>query len=170
MKTYERPIVLVNEELAEGVYAASGVEPENPPLEESSNSNVPTPEPTPDTEVTTDCWTVDAVSVQDSNGSHHVFEVRCVHSTAVEHISTNTTVTLTFSSPLTDAYSEFTSSFSGSTVTINRTLHANAYQSGDTMSYKVWVQGSDEATTKSIACTGKTISCQHAVNVQGKYD
>lgn len=146
MKTYERPIVLVNEELAEGVYAASGAE------------------------TSTDCWTVSAKSVQDWNGSHNVFEVSCAHSTSVVHISTNTEVKLTFSSPLTDAYSEFSCSFSGSTATINRELHANAYNSGDTMTYKVWVKAADEATTKALTCTGATITCTHAVNVQGGFD
>lgn len=143
MKTYERPVVLVNEELAEGVYAASGAA-------ESA-----------------DCWTVDATSVQDWNGSHHVFEVSCKHSTAVEHISSATTVTLTFSNTLTDAYSEFSSSFSGSSVTVVRELLADAYKSGDNVTYKVWVKAADEATTKAITCTGKTISCTKTVNVQG---
>ena len=142
MKTYEKPVVLANEELAEGVYAASGAEGG-------------------------DCWTVDPVSVQDWNGSHHVFEIRCVHSNTVEHISSASTVNLTFSSPLKDAYSEFTCTFSGSTVTVVRELHANAYKSGDTMTYKVWVQAADEATTKGITCTGATISCTKTVNVQG---
>lgn len=140
---YEKPIVLVNEELAEGVYAASG----DPGA--------------------ADCWTVNPVSVQDWNGSHHVFEVHCVHSNAVEHISSASTVTLTFSSPVTDAYSEFPCSFSGSSVTITRTLLADAYKSGDNVTYKVWVKGDDEAMTKAITCTGASISCTKTVNVQG---
>lgn len=147
MKDYVKPIVLENEELAEGVYAASGT---------GASS--------------TDCWTVGANSVQDWNGSHHVFEVSCKHSTAVEHISGATTVTLTFSSPLTDAYSEFSCSFSGSTATVTRTLLADAYKSGDSVTYKVWVKAADEATTKAISCTGATIICKHETNVQGKYD
>lgn len=146
MKAYVKPVVLAAEELSEGIYTASGED------------------------VTTDCWTVDAVSVQDWNGSHHVFEVRCTHSTSVEHISSATLVTLTFSSPVTNAYSEFTCDYSGNTVTIERELHANAYKSGDNMTYKVWVQAADEATTKSISCTNKVISCTHKTNVQGKYD
>jgi len=181
MKTYERPVVLLNEELAEGVYAASGAAPEEPynPPEATpapdggaggGSAPTPTPTPTPDEAVTTDCWTVDPVSVQDWNGSHHVFEIRCVHSNSVEHISSNTEVVLTFSGSVTDAYSEFPCSFSGSTVTINRTLLADAYKSGDNMTYKVWVKAADEATTKSISCTGATISCTHETNVQGKYD
>lgn len=140
MKSYEKPILEITEGLAEGVYAASG-EPE--------------------------CWTINPVSVQDWSGSYHVFEIRCTHSTQVEHISSATTVTLTFSQPLTDAYSEFSSTFSGNTVTVVRELLADAYKSGDTMTYKVWVKASDEATTKAISCTGATISCTKSVNVQG---
>lgn len=147
MKSYEKPIAVVNDEISEGVYAASG-----------------------DGETSTDCWTVEGVSVQDWNGSHHVFEIRCAHSTAVEHISSNTEVVLTFSEPVTDAYSEFPCTFTGNTVTVNRELHANAYKSGDNMTYKVWVKAADEATTKGLSCTGATITCTHTVNVQGGYD
>lgn len=143
MKGYEKPMVMVNDGLSEGVYAGSG------------------------TAEAADCWTVDPVSVQTWTGSHHVFEIRCVHSTAVEHISSASTVTLTFSQPLTDAYSEFPCTFTGSTVTITRELHANAYKSGDTMTYKVWVSTGDQATTEAIYCTGATISCTKTVNVQG---
>ncbi len=143
MRNYEKPMVMVSDGLSEGIYAASGAT-------ESA-----------------DCWTVEPVSVQDWNGSHHVFEIRCKHSTAVEHISSGTTVTLTFNNALTDAYSEFACSFSGSTVTVTRELHANAYKSGDTMTYKVWVKAADEATTKAISCIGATISCTKSINVQG---
>ncbi len=142
MKDYEKPVVKINEDISEGVYAASGDE-------------------------AADCWTVDAYSVQDWNGSHHVFEVHCVHPNTVQHISTKSTVTLAFSHPLTDAYSEFPSSFSGNTVTVERESHANAYLSGDDVTYKVWVKADDEATTKAITCTGSTISCTKTVNVQG---
>lgn len=144
MKTYERPIVLVNEELAEGVYAASGAG-------------------------SADCWTIDPYSVQDWNGSHHVFEVKIVHSDTVEHISTASTSVLTFNSSVSDAYSEgnCSATYSGNTVTVVRTLHANAYKSGDVATYKVWVKAADEATTKALTCTGATISCTKTVNVQG---
>ncbi len=144
MKGYEKPMVMVNDGLNEGVYAASGA-----------------------TEAA-DCWSVDCYSTQAWNGGgHHVFEVKCVHSTAVEHISSASTVTLTFSQPLTDAYSEFPVTFSGNTVTIVRELHANAYKSGDTMTYKVWASTGDQATTTALECIGKSISCTKTVNVQG---
>lgn len=145
MKNYEKPVVLANEELAEGVYAASGVS-------------------------SADCWSIDAYSVQDWNGQHHVFEVRIVHSDQVQHISTQSTAVLTFNNTVTDAYTEGNcqASFSGNTVTVVRTLHANAYQSGDNATYKVWVKAADEATTKGLTITGKSISDTGiTVNVQG---
>lgn len=141
---YIKPIVIENEELSEGIYTASGAE----------NS---------------DCWTATPVSVQDWNGSHHVFEIHCVHSSMVEHISSTTTVTLSFDQPVNDAYSEFPCTFNGNTVTITRELHANAYKSGDVMTYKVWVQGVDEAATKGMACVGAWIECSKSVNVQGDF-
>lgn len=144
MKRYERPDAIMIQEVSEGVYAASG---------DGGSA---------------DCWTVSAKSVQNWNGSHHIFEVRCKHSSSVEHISSASTVKLTFSAPLTDAYSEFSSTFSGNSVTIVRELHANAYKSGDTMTYKVWVKAADEGTTKGLSCQSATISCKKSVNVQGK--
>ena len=48
MNNYVRPEIIVSDNIAEGVYAASG---------------------------NGDCWTIDVTSVQDSNGSHNVFEV-----------------------------------------------------------------------------------------------
>lgn len=140
MKKYQRPVVMINDGYSEGVYAGSG-KPE--------------------------CWTIRPVSVQDWSGSHHVFEIQCVHSKSVEHISAGTEVVLTFNTTLTDAYSEFPCTFSGNTVVIKRELLGDSYRSGDNMTYKVWVKASDELSTRSIACIGATISCDKTVNVQG---
>lgn len=139
MMNYEKPVVLANEDVAEGVYAASGA----------------------------DCWTVSPVSVQDWDGTYHVFEVHCVHTNTVEHISAASTVTLTFSTALTGARSEFPCTCSGDTVTVVRELLADAYKSGDNVTYKVWVTTGDEATTKAITCTSSSIFCTKTVNVQG---
>lgn len=145
MPSYEKPTVTLNHGEAEGVYMASGE---------------------------ADCWSITPYSVQDWNGSHHVFEVKIVHSNAVQHISTASTSVLTFSNPITDAYSEgnCTATFSGNTVTVVRTLHANAYQSGDVATFKVWAKASDEPTTKALTISGSSISCTKAVNVQGGFD
>lgn len=146
MKNYEKPVVLANEELAEGVYAASGGVSD------------------------ADCWTISVHSAQDWNGSHHVFEVTIVHSDTVQHISTESTSVITFNHALTDAYTEsnFTASFSGNTVKVVRASHANAYQSGDRATFKVWAKAEDEATTKALAVTGSSIrDTGKTVNVQG---
>ena len=146
MKDYVKPIVLSNEELAEGVYAASGGIPEG------------------------DCWTVEAYSVQDWNGSEHVFEVKAIHSNEFKHISIETVVTLTFSTTVTSAKSEFPCTFSGNTVTVTRTLLADGYKSGDNYTYKVWVSTGDEATTKAITCESASIRGVKDYNVQGEID
>lgn len=146
MKNYVKPIVLANEELAEGVYAASGA---------VGNAN---------------CWTISVRSDQDWNGSHHVFEVTIVHSDTVQHISTESTSVLTFSHALTDAYTEsdFSASFGGNTMMVVRSSHANSYKSGDRATFKVWAKAEDEATTKALAVTASSISdTGKTVNVQG---
>ncbi|MBQ7506018.1 MAG: hypothetical protein IJT05_01695 [Lachnospiraceae bacterium] len=140
---YVKPLVLENGDFAEGVFAASG---------------------------STDCWDVSGRSVQDWNGSHNVFEIRAVHSTDVVHITTQVTYTIKFSAPLTDAYSEFSSTFSGDTVTVVRDLHANGYNSGDVVTFKVWAKAADEATTKALGISGISYVCRHETNVQGGID
>lgn len=147
MKKYEKPIVLATEELAEGIYAASGVD---------ANT----------------CWTIiDVRSTQEDNGQgEHVFEVEIEHTTAVQHISMECTTVLTFNNNVTGASTEgnCTASYSGNTVTIVRSLLADAYNSGDRVTYKVWVKAADEATTRALAVTGKRITDTGiTVNVQG---
>lgn len=144
MKSYAKPVVLANDEVAEGVYAGSGKKPE--------------------------CWTIEANSVQDLGGSEHVFEIKCVHSDTVKHISAATTIELVFSAPLINARSEFKCDWSGQKVTVTRDLLADAYHSGDTMTFKVWVQAADDMTTRGITCKSATIKCTHETNVQGEYD
>lgn len=139
MKNYVKPIVTLNEEIAEGVYAASG-----------------------------DCWSISVAEVQEWNGSAKIFQVALSHSTAVEHISSASTVAITFNSPITSASAqEYSCSVSGNTVYITRTLLADAYKEGDSVTYKVTVSSVDEATTRALAVTGQTVSCTKVINVQG---
>lgn len=146
MAGYEKPVLDMVDSASENVYMASGT---------ASDSN---------------CWTVSGSSVQSWNGSHNVFEMRAVHSNEVEHISTGVTYVITFNNTLTDAYSEFPCTVSGNKVVVTRELHANGYQSGDNVTFKVWAKAADEASTKALAITGTSWSCNHATNVQGKYD
>lgn len=149
MKTYVKPVVVVNCDLAEGVYAASGAG-------ESS-----------------DCWAVTSVSTQAYVDGYHIYEVRAVHSQSVVHITTQVTFNLSFSVPIQDAHPEgegYDVSVNGSTVTVVRNFHANGYNSGDTVSFKVFVRASDEATTTGLADPTITYSCRHETNVQGGVD
>lgn len=147
MKTYAKPMILANDELAEGVYAASG-----------GNTSG-------------DCWTVSASSEQEWNGAEHVFEVKAVHGSG-EHISGEQAFKLVFSDTIVGARTELgTCTFSGNTVTIKTSRHGNAYGSGDESTFKVWVKAGDEAKTKAIACTGAAGTyCDHQTNVQGGVD
>ncbi len=52
---------------------------------------------------------------------------------------------------------------SGNTVTVVHTLPADAYQSGDDVTYKVWIATGDEVTVQAIICTGAAISCARTV-------
>ncbi len=149
MKSYVKPIVLANEELAEGVYAASGAT-------------------TADGETSSDCWTVSVTKDQSDAGGYCTFRVAATHSQNVTHISTKTVVTVVFSDTVTSAEFEgFTASVSGSTVTLTRESHANAYYSGDNFNtlLKIW---SNNYKTIDVISSG--ITCTHAVNVQGGFD
>ncbi len=145
MKQYEKPMIVDTEGMAEGVFAASGAdEPE--------------------------CWTIDVRSVQDWDGANHVFEVHCVHMTGLKHISASSTTTFTFNNVLEDGRSEFTTTISGNTMTVTRELLGDAYNSGDRYTMKIWARASTEALTRGLVVTNATISCEHAVNVQGGFD
>ncbi len=135
----EKPSVVLMDDLAVGAFAASG------------------------------CWSGFVVSSQDWNGSHHVFEIHLTHSKEVEHISTACTITLAFTGAVIDAYTEndWSCSVNGSTVTVTRTSHANAYKSGDEVTYKVWAKSVDEATTKALSCSITSYDCSKQTNVQG---
>ena len=145
MALYEKPTVALNGGEAEGIYMASGK---------------------------ADCWTIEAYPTNQWDGSHKVFEVKIVHSDTVQHISSASTSVITFNQTLTDAYSEGNceATFSGNTVTVVRTLLADAYKSGDVATFKVFVEASDQATTMALAVTGCSISCTKTVNVQGGFD
>ena len=138
---YKKPVILVNDDLAEGIYADSG----------------------------SDCWSGYLQSTQDYVDGNHIFEVRIVHSTAVEHISDAVTLKILFNYPVTGGYAEngWDFSYSGSEVTVTRTSHANAYKSGDNVTFKIWVGTGNEATTKALSGSISSFKCTKSVNVQG---
>lgn len=147
MKKYEKPVVMINEELAEGVYAASGM-------------TGPTG--------TQDCWSFDIYPVQDWNGSHRVFEIKLRHHTGLEHISDASNVSVTFDTDLVNAYTEFGGTFDGNrTISVKRELLADAYKDGDWVTYKIWAQAKDQATTMAVGVSNVSVTCDKSLNVQG---
>lgn len=148
MKDYEQPLVLRTEETAEGVYMASGAS-------ESIS-------------VERECWTLEIRRDQADAGGYATFRVHGVHSNEVTHISTKTTIVAEFSDTVTGAEFEgFEANVSGNRVTLTRESHANAYYSGDNFDtlLKIW-----SPNYTSILPLSATITCTHAVNVQGGYD
>lgn len=148
MNNYEKPLVLSNEELAEGVYAASG--------EILSGT----------------CWTVNPVLSQEWNGTSKVYEVYAKHSDTVKHWSKGSIFTITFSDVLTSVRPEnvtdYVVSWSGNTVTVERNLGADSYLSGDNYTCKIFVNGTSEDATRALQVLSSTISCKVTANVQGE--
>lgn len=138
MSKYIKPVIVINDELSEGVYAASG-EPE--------------------------CWTINVTSDQNDAGGYHTFRVACTHNVVGQHVSTGTTIVITFNQPVTAVEFEgFTASVSGSVATLKRETHGNAYGNGDNFNTLLKAWSSD---CKSLAVINATISCDKALNVQG---
>ncbi len=149
MKNYEKPMVLSNEELAEGVYAASG------------NEGV--------------CWTVDYVMTQDWNGMGKVFQIHGVHSDTVKHWSKGTVVTILFGNPsgnpivvVPENATDYAVTVDGNLAKITRNLGADSYMSGDNFTYKIFVTAGTAETTKLVSISDISISCMITSNVQGE--
>lgn len=143
MNAYEKPVVMVNDDLAEGVYAASGAT----------------------------CWSITGSSSQNWNGSGHIFEFHATHSTSVQHISNGFTAKITFNyniASVSHMDAEGSVGSSGNVVTATVGTFGNAYHSGDNRSFKLIVSTGDEATTKLLSITGMEIyDCDWSANVQG---
>ncbi len=134
MKNYEKPMVMVNESVAEGVYAASG-----------------------------DCWTTYSSSdPQPYVDGYHIFQIICKHDNQVGHDVKSFTAVITFNDAITavENMNVGTASYSGNTVSIIRNNFGNGENIGDTVEFKVKVSTGNEATTKALAITGISYSCE----------
>lgn len=144
---YTKPMVLEVEDIAEGIYAASGeVVEENNDREDQ-------------------CWTIDIT--KDQVIAHEgiaKFRIKATHPNAV-HISTATTVVVVFNQTITSAKFEgFDASISGTTVTLVRQSHGNAYTSLDQYDTLLEVTCKDPDALTTISYT---IDCTKDYNVQG---
>ncbi len=148
MKKYESPIIIENEDLAEGIYANSGVNPDN----------VDEPQ----------CWTL--AITKDQVVAHEKWANYRIHATHIGtvHISTASMVTIVFSQEITSANFEgFGVSINGCTVTLTREQHGNAYSCNDDYNSLLKVYCNDP---ESLYVVSSTISCTKTKNVQGGED
>ena len=147
MKNYESPVVLQYEDMAEGVYAASG-----------------------QTEKEDECWTVVIEKVQViAHECIAKFRVKANHPGTV-HISTKSTVTVVFSKPVESAYFDAgTTSVNGTTVVIERESHANAYGVADNYDSNLEIHLASPSDAEEVQVVSSMIVCTKAVNVQGGF-
>lgn len=140
MRNYVSPVIFDNDELTEGVYASG-----------SGTSET--------------CWTIDYTVPQKWNGQAKVFEIKCEHSKSVWHESKGTVIYLMFNSPVVSAYAENSTDYkvevSGSIVKIERDLFADAFNSGDKVTFKLFVSASSQSSTELLDIMNKSISCIH---------
>lgn len=137
MSNYERPIVLANDELSEGVFAASGA-------------------------AGIGCWDTGITSVQSWNGQQHIFEVSGSH-VDTDHMSSSQSMAITFSGPVQNVQVEgnvVVDRVEGNVVYVTRNLHGE--HAGEEMTFKIWVAGSNQAETEALTATGCGLTgCEH---------
>ena len=162
MKAYVKPMVLELEDVAEGLYAASGDDTnnnENNGGSEGNNNNE-------NTEKDDECWTL-TVDKEQVIAHENIAKFR-LHGThpGTVHISTASTVTIVFSENVHSAKFEgFDVTVSGTTVTMVRQCHANAYGSLDRYDsvLELVCDNPDD-----IYVVSSSISCTKDYNVHGQ--
>ena len=133
MKNYVKPVVLENDEMFEGVYAASG-----------------------------DCYTVRAWVIQEpaTGFDYYVVKATAEHRTDKHH-STEQVLTLTFNAPVTYEYCNSANAdvsalvSSGSTISIRFNYHANATEDHGLADIYV------KSAAAGLEVTGATLTCNY---------
>ncbi len=159
MNNYVSPVIFDNDELAEGVYASGSGQ--------------------------ADCWTLtfeEKQRVTTNPGWNYVeYEITAIHHTGLEHISSALEVVCSISGDTVTRFNiEGNEVIPGTThntqnyeifgnqtaVTIKRIHLADAYKSGDRVTFKLGMYCNNGAEVLN----GLMWTCTHETNVQGKYD
>jgi hypothetical protein len=184
MFKYEKPIVLEYEDVAEGIYAASG------DIDEGGETGGETGggesggeegggetggEETVDYENDADCWIRSFQEVQrvssNPSDSFVIYQVKGNHKTNLKHISSKQRVTMQLSSAgytSVDAQG-YPVNTNGTTVEFTRELLGDAYHSGDEFTVNVRFSCPPEVAAE-LRVIDVVIYCTHAENVQGGFD
>jgi len=172
MIKYMKPMVLELDDIAEGIYAASGDEEtnKNEGNEGGDKSNEGEGGESHEPFNEFDCWTLTVTKDQKDAGGYATFRVDARHSTELVHVSSKTTITIPFTRTVTNAKFEgFNVSWSGNVVTLERENHGNSYVSGDNYNSLLQVWGED-LPNLDVMQGQATICCTREVNVQGGFD
>ena len=159
MKNYVSPVIFDNDEFAEGVYATGSGSAE--------------------------CWTVtwtEKQRVDDNPGWNYVeYEIKAIHSDNLEHISDALECVFYISGDNVTRFNiegndvvagtdykgdRYEVNGNSTIVTVKRIHLADAYKSGDVVTFKLGMYCDNGA----MVLNGCMWNCTHAVNVQGKYD
>ncbi len=180
MFKYEKPIVLEYEDVAEGIYAASGNEETGGETggegggESGGGEGGEEETKVVDYENDGDCWKWDwheIQRVQNAGDSFVIYKIHATHPTGLKHISSKQRVDLLLSSPnysRIDAQ-EYPVTPNGCQAEFVREKLADAYNSGDEFTCDVRISCSaEEAATMSLV--NVHIYCTHSENVQGGMD
>lgn len=160
MIKYEKPMVLELDDIAEGIYAASGDDNEKQDGTENEGEN----RSNGGQEEEGNCWEIVNIDYfQRSNGEVRM-RLTCKHEAV--HISTASIITLMFNQVITSAqYEAFEVSGVGtSTLVLTRPNDADAHNSVDIIAPSLIVTCEDSDTLTVIQ---SSISCDYRPNVQG---
>ena len=168
MKKYVSPVAVENDMLAEAIYAASG---DVPGTSDGDNGI--------DYNHDGDCWSIsasfDQIVTPDQNPSDNnwaTVRVQCDHpADNLQHISGNQEVVLTFNQPIASAsFDSGSVVVDGCTVTAQRALLGDAYNSGDNFNAMFRIQVAGDNNIGDIQILDQQIYCTHETNVQGGFD
>ena len=155
---YEKPTVQVSDDAGEMVYATGSGEGHKLPSDLTPGEHQILGD--------NDCWSMSVVKERDiAHEGKSLFRVYADHSKMMQHLSTATTMTITFTQPINSAVAqEYTTSWNGSVVTVTRERLADSYTSGDHFDFSLEVQ-SDKPELCQVV--DYSIDCSKSVNVQG---
>lgn len=169
MKAYVKPMVLELEDIAEGIYAASGEVVDTPDPGTGST-------PVEDGDTGADCYTTTyrLVQAETSNPSEHykIFEITAIHH-SVKHISSHQRFVIAVNSPnYTNVTCQgFSVTPNGSEVYIDRDGNiADAYGSGDKITVNVRFDLPLDESAALFNLVDATTICTHSTNEHGEID
>ena len=173
MKGYIKPLVLELDDLAEGIYAASGDDTGktdgNGDGDKSNGGEI-------DYNNDPECWIPEYRFVQREaqNPTDHyvIYEVKGTHKTGLQHISRKQRCVITLNVSGIDGVDAqgYPVTVSGNTIEFEREVMGDAYNSGDNFTVNVRFNCPTSEMAAQLEVNSFVIYCTHQENVQGYFD